>query len=248
MNMLIRLFRRFRHPEPDELINRWKLGSLASYWRYEQDWDIPEVRQLAIAAIKNLGLREAARDLGFARCVQGVSITEACQDLRVFLATFSVITRGDALQSLAEGWVAASEGATPPSCTDALTGLSTPDHFKRVLHDTYEGSTVAPHKLVIAKIQLPSVPQGATQRWSVLVRLGKCCETTFKNSGATMTYHRNAVTILMPRTQENYQRVISCQSTLAEIVNNGWESAEVSFEPLPSATSGLLHLMDSLAH
>lgn len=242
------LLRRSRVLDPDVLLNRWKLTSLRRCWRYEDDWHVPETELLVAAYLENFPLGEAARNLGFSRAVQGVNITETIQDLRAFYAAVKTRSQADALQSLTEGWVAASEAAAPLSCTDALTGLSTAEHFKRVLHETYSGKNFDPDSFVIGRIQLPPLPETATQRWTALAKLGACCEKNFKNTGATLMYERNTVTILMPRTQDNYLRVLDCHRSLTSMAYSAWDPAEISYEPLPAQTSGLMHLLDSLAH
>lgn len=248
MNPLSLLLFRTRPVNTDVLLSRWKLASLKS-WRYEDDWDVPETARLVSAHAKGISLSESARDLGFSRAIQGVNITETIRDLRAFFKAAKTRTgQADSLQSLTEGWVAASEASAPLSCTDALTGLSTAEHFRRILHDTYAGADFDPDAFVIGKIRLPALPEGATQRWTVLARLGACCERIFTNTGATVMYERNTVTILMPRTQENYVRVISCHTALTRIAHSGWDPAEISYEPLPAETTGLLYLLDSLTH
>lgn len=249
MNLLSLLRSRIRPVDRDILLGRWKVASLNSCWRYEDDWDVPETTHVVSAHAKGSPVADSARDLGFSRAIQGVDITETIRDLRAFFTAAKTRTgQADALQSLAEGWVAATEAAAPLSCTDALTGLSTPEHFKRILHDTYAGHGFEPDAFVIAKIRLPPLPEGATQRWTVLARLGTCCEQVFKNTGASVMYQRNTVTILMPRTKENYGRVIACHTALTRMADSAWDPAEISYEPLPAESSGLMYLLESLTH
>ena len=249
MTPLSRLLLRHRPVDPEILLSRWKLASLGGCWRYEDDWDVPETAILVSAHVNGVSLAASAHDLGFSRAIQGVNITETIQDLRAFFTAAKTRARqADTLQSLTEGWVAASEAAAPLSCTDALTGLSTTEHFRRILHDTYAGKDFNPDAFVIGKIRLPPLPEGATQRWTVLARLGACCERNFKNTGATVMYERNTVTILMPRTQENYVRVITCHTALTRMAHSAWDPAEISYEPLPAESSGLMYLLDSLTH
>ncbi|MCP2048564.1 UNVERIFIED_ORG: hypothetical protein J3D58_002636 [Paenarthrobacter nicotinovorans] len=247
MNPLTMLLRRSFLPDPSTLLNRWKEQSLQTCWRYEEDWDVPETRNLVMAASGRHGLREASMRLGYCRSLQGVGITEIIEDLRSFYAAIQSRAAADILQSLAEGWVAASESTNLVSCTDPLTGLSTSAHFKRVLHDTHEGTPADPNQYVVAKIKLPAIPHGATQRYSFLTDLGDSCRWAFRNSRATVSYSRNAIMILMPHTLDNLRRANFCRAAIERTVGGDWNPPCISYEPLPENERGLLHLLAGLS-
>ncbi|WP_281451582.1 hypothetical protein [Paenarthrobacter nitroguajacolicus] len=222
-------------------------SSLHSGWRYAEDWDIPEARDFAFAAVRKVSLREPARSLGYARSFQGAGITETIQDLLNFYEATWGRPSADVIQSLAEGWVSGSERSTPESCTDALTGLSTAAHFSRVLHDAYESGIEDPSRLLIVKIKLPALPTGAARMYAFLAQLGEACQEAFKGSGATVAYDRSAVLILTARTHDGYLRAFSCRAAIMNLLQGDFEAAEISYQPLPENASGLLELIAGLS-
>jgi hypothetical protein len=250
-NTMMNLLRRTRPIHLDTLLNRWKVTSLERCWRFEDDWAVPETAHLVTAHTHGLPLGEAARDLGFARALQGIGITETIEDLTAFFIASSrpahpgaqSPSQAEVQQRLTEGWVAATETAPPISCTDPLTGLPTYEHFSRVLHDLYTSPGFNPDAFVIGRITLPPLPEGATLRWTILAELGTCCQDAFQDTGATLAYQRNAITILMPRSNENYTRMISCHASLTRIAYFPWNPTEITYEPLPAEPAGLLSIL-----
>ena len=248
MNPLTFLTRRPRVNEPETLLQLWKHASITSCWLYEEDWDRPQTRALVAAYTQQHSLVIPARELGWARAMQGAGITETIEDLKAYFATTKTRIDPAALQSLTEGWVAATEQAPPASCTDPRTGLSTAEHFKKILHDTCNGHTTHPHDYVITRIDLPPGPEGTVQGWPELAELGACCQRAFKDSAATLTYQPHTVMILMPRTPENYLRILNCHTEITTYPGRpAWAHACVSYEPIPTTDNSILNLLDSLA-
>ena len=248
MNPRMFLTRRPRVNEPETLLLRWKHTSITSCWLYEEDWDRPQTRALVTAYTQQHSLTTPARELGWARAMQGAGITETIEDLKAFFAATNTRIDPAVLQSLTEGWVTATEQAPAASCTDPRTGLSTAEHFKRILHDTCNGHTTHPHDYVMARIHVPSAREGTAQGWPELAELGACCQRAFKDSTATLTYQPNTLTILMPRTPENYLRILSCHTEITTYPSRpAWAHAGLSYEPLPTTDNSIMQLLDSLA-
>ncbi|MDR6688340.1 hypothetical protein J2Y41_003926 [Arthrobacter sp. 1088] len=245
---MTKLLRRPRPLHTGVLLTGWKKVSLRKSWRFEDDWAVPETIHLATAYTHGLPLGEAARDLGLSRALQGIGITETIEDLQAFFVAAGIPADTNAQQRLTEGWVAATEAVQPISCTDPLTGLPTYEHLRRVLHDLYTSPGFNPDAFVIGRINLAPLPQGATLRWTILAELGQCCQEAFDNTGATLAYQRNTITVLMPRTNGNYARMISCHAALTRISYFPWDPAEITYERLPSEPTGLLSVLANSPH
>lgn len=239
MNLLKDFFRRFHPATPDTVMRLWKESSLGSGWRYEDDWEIPEARDFVIAAT-DLEKLEASRQLGYQRSRQGVGIIEAIQDLRSFFSSTGMPPCSEVIESLAEGWISASEGARM-TCTDAFTGLSTSAHLQRVLYEAYNRTDYDPNEYVICTIKLQT--RGVTPRYSCLADLGVCCKEIFASTDSTLAFEHNGITVLMSRTPDNYLRVFSCHRALTKLLGSEWEPADIEFESLPAKTTGLLRLL-----
>ena len=123
----------------DELLERWRLGSLDVAWARPSDWYDPAVDALAEAVAEGRDAVPAADRLGRARAAVGVGLSEALDDLA---ALYTAAGRGEpplgVVRALAEGWVDA--GVSPVrarACEDPLTGLATASYLRLRLKETY---------------------------------------------------------------------------------------------------------------
>ncbi|MGO4431723.1 hypothetical protein AB4Y88_00035 [Paenarthrobacter sp. RAF9] len=193
---------------------------------------MPETKDLIEAYLHAQPLGEAARDLGFARGLQGVGITETIEDLGAFFSAAGGTLDITIQQRLTEGWAVAAEATDPVSCADPLTGLPTVEHFNRVLQDLFNSTGFNPDDYVIGRIALPPFPGGPTRRWAVLAELGLCCQKAFAGSGASIAFLDNTINVLMVASNENYARMISCHTALMNVTYFPWNPEEITYDSL----------------
>lgn len=215
------------------LLAGWKTVSLKRNWRLEDDWSVPETRQLAEAFIHRMPLAEATRDLGLVRGVQGLGIAEATEDLKAFFSVAGAPMAGDLQQRLSEGWVEARGSVQPKPCTDILTGLATHEHFNRVLQHLSSSADFDPGAFVIGKFSLPPELHQATLRRTTLAELGRVCQDAFRGTGATLAREDNVILVLMLRSCDNYARMVSCHAGLMGTAYFPWAADEITYERLP---------------
>ena len=226
------LLRRSHRQPLVALLSGWKTTSKGNHWGFESDWAVLETTHLAAAFTHGLPLGEFARDLGLARGIQGVGHNKAIKDLGAFFTAAGVPADPRLEQRFTEGWIAATETTPPKFCNDALTGLQTHEHLSRILHDLCSDANFASDAFIIGKLRMPSLPEGATLRWTMLAELGRCCQEAFKDSGATLSYHQSTVNVLMRRSNANYARMVACHSSLTRITHFPWDPDEITYKRL----------------
>jgi hypothetical protein len=126
-------------PGAEELLERWRLGSLDAAWSRPSDWYDPAVDALVEAVAERRDAVPAADRLGRARAAVGVGLTEALDDLAaLYLAAGTSEPPLPVVRALAEAWVDA--GVSPVrsrACEDPLTGLATASYLRLRMKETY---------------------------------------------------------------------------------------------------------------
>src|SRR5690242_5149315 len=122
---------------------RWRESSLGGGWSRPRDWWVPEVDEVARAALAGEDLVAACGRLGRARAEAGVGLPESLDDLAALAAVLpeGLVPAGGIaglVRALAESW--AEAGVAPLlriTCEDPLTGLATPAHLRTRLAELY---------------------------------------------------------------------------------------------------------------
>jgi hypothetical protein len=126
-------------PGAEELLERWRLGSLDAAWSRPSDWYDPAVDALVEAVAERRDAVPAADRLGRARAAVGVGLTEALDDLAaLYLAAGASEPPLPVVRALAVAWVDA--GVSPVrsrACEDPLTGLATASYLRLRMKETY---------------------------------------------------------------------------------------------------------------
>lgn len=227
------------------LLKRWRSFSQRSHWRVPQDWWTPEVEALINSGRNQLVLNESARQLGAARCRQGVGVTEALIDFRCYFRAALKHTDLNALQAFVEGWVSEAEEVEPISCTDPSTGLSTRAHFSKTLHEFSTRSDSA--ETVLATVSLvPRDDKTIPLTWSQLVALGSIFLETFRGTESTMMYDGHTVYVLASRRPEVFSALLDCQAQITLSSALRQFSSQVACEALPQQSSGFNQLLKSM--
>lgn len=81
-------------------------------WCLDDDWAIPGTMHLVTDYAQGLPLVEAARDLGVARGLQGIGLTETIEDLGAFFTAARAPIDALAQQWMTSGWVTATESVS----------------------------------------------------------------------------------------------------------------------------------------
>ncbi|MGR0161677.1 hypothetical protein [Paenarthrobacter nitroguajacolicus] len=180
-----------------------------------------------------------ARSLGAARARNGVSINETMNDFRALFVAAQQAIDIDALQSLAEGWAEVAETVPPISCTDVYTGLATPAHFQRRIHEvsTFGSESPGPHAL--ATILLTGPRDSRSHCWTLLAKLGEAVNGQLQGTGSMAMYQGSAVHILFPLSGRNLSRLMECKSVLEALGDGAMSPARMKFYPLSSATAAI---------
>lgn len=173
-----------------------------------------------------------ARSLGAARARNGVSIGETMTDFRALFAAAEQNLDVNAFQSLAEGWAEVAEAAPPISCTDVYTGLATPAHFQRRIHElsTFGSDSPAGHALAIITISGPS--DSRCHRWTVLAKLGETIDHQLRGTGAVAMFQNSAVHVLFPVNEQNMSRLMDCKTATEAVAGGILAPARMKFYPL----------------
>lgn len=168
----------------DSLRRRWRTASMASGWPFPNDWSLPEVEHVCLAAVAEHDLVPSLRRLAGARAKAGAGLAETLGDLAALHAALTcaetlpdsdglVGVDPDAppthlLRPMAIAWAdAAVDGRGSASVTDGLTGLATPAYLRRRLGEEYRGPRRAPMPVLVTfRLDLA----GATG-WSRLVAM-----------------------------------------------------------------------------
>ncbi|SFB34331.1 hypothetical protein SAMN05216266_108289 [Amycolatopsis marina] len=130
---------------------RWRTASLASGWRFPNDWALPEVDAVCAALVRGRGPEHALTGLGRARAAAGAGLAETLADLAALHAVLDQVGSTD-------GFVSPDVDATPPrllrvtavawadvafdqfagaEVTDPLTGLPTMAYLRTRLGELY---------------------------------------------------------------------------------------------------------------
>lgn len=178
-----------------------------------------------------------AKSLGAARARNGVSIGETMTDFRALFAAAEQSLDVDALQSLAEGWAEVTETGPPISCTDVYTGLATPAHFQRRIHEVSAFWPERPDAHALAVISLPRPSDGRGHGWTLLVLLGEAVRVQLRGTGAIAMYQNSAVQILFPLSENNLPRLVECKAVIESLSNGALSPASMRFYPLSAAVA-----------
>jgi hypothetical protein len=159
-----------------------------------------------------------------------VGIGETMTDFRALFVAADQTLDIDALQSLAEGWAEVAETVPPISCTDVYTGLATPAHFQRRIHEVSVEAISGPHALAV--IHLPEPQGGRSHCWTLLARLGDTVQAELSGTGATAMYQNFSVHVLLPLSAFNLGRLLNCKIAVESLGEGTLSPARVKFLPL----------------
>ena len=220
------------------LLRRWRIASYQKGWRFRADWFLPEVRTVVIPlASGELIPAPAAKLLGAARARNGVSIRETLIDFRALFTAAERALDVDALLSIAEGWAEVAETAPAISCTDVYTGLATPAHFQRRVHEVAEFGADGPGSHAVAIISLPLPRDGRSHCWTLLARIGDAVKGELQGTGATAMYQNSAIHILFSVSASNLSRVLTCRAVLEALGDGPLHPSRMKFHPLSGAAA-----------
>lgn len=218
------------------LLRRWQTTSYRTGWRFHADWFLPEVRTVVrCLATSSIVPAPAAKSLGAARAMNGVSIGETMTDFRALFEAAEQSLDVDALQSLAEGWAEVAELAPALSCTDVYTGLATQAHFQRRLHEVSTFGDESSRQNAVARILLPGPSQSRTHCWTLLARLGEAVKGQLRGTGAVAMYQDCAVHVLFPLSEGNLSRLAECKTAIEALEDGALSPARMKLYPLSSA-------------
>lgn len=227
------------------LLARWRDQSVLDGWRYASDWFVPEVEGVAGCIMNGTSLDRAVRRLGASRSYCGVGIAETMTDLK---ALFTAAGRPDdyaAFEEIAVGWVEASEeDQLPSSCTDVRTGLATPAHFERILHDECLAADRL-GDLALGTIRFPLMDKRLLGDWSLAADVGQICAQEFHESILQM-YRYDTVYFLMKVSTENFTGAVRCRERLESLRMGALGRAQLQYRPLPSSDAEALGLVAEL--
>lgn len=228
------------------LLRRWQTASYETGWRFRADWFLPEVRTVVTSLSTSAVVPPStAKLLGAARARNGVSIGETMNDFRALFVAAEQTIDVDALQSLAEGWAEVAETVPPISCTDVYTGLATPAHFQRRIHEVsaFGPESLGSHALAI--IILPEPRDSRSHCWTLLAKLGEAVTGQLHGTGSMAMYQSSAVHVLFPISDRNLSRLVECKSVLEGLGDGAMSPARMKFHPLTSATAAITASQDS---
>jgi hypothetical protein len=164
-----------------------------------------------------------------------VGISETMTDFRSLFAAADRLLDLDALQSLAEGWAEGAEPASAVSCTDVYTGLATPAHFQRYIHELFAlgPEQVRAHALAIITLQQPQ--ELRCHPWPVLARVGETVSRHLRGTGAAAMYRDCAVHLVFRRSEATLARVVECQRRLDVLAGGILMPTRLKYSPLPTS-------------
>ncbi|WP_052663853.1 hypothetical protein [Psychromicrobium lacuslunae] len=227
------------------LLKRWRSLSRRSHWRVPQDWWTPEVDSLLSGRRNHEMLSESARQLGAARCRQGVGVTEALTDFRCYFKAALRHTDLNAIQAFVEGWVSEAEEVEPISCTDPSTGLSTKAHFSKTLQEFTDRLDSAEALLATVTL-IPRQEMTAPLSWTQVAALGAIFLAAFRDTESTLMYEGHTVYVLAVRTPELFSALLDCQAQITLSRELGDFRSTVACEALPQQSSGFHQVLKSL--
>ncbi|KUM34491.1 hypothetical protein [Arthrobacter sp. EpRS71] len=220
------------------LLRKWRTASYQRGWRFRADWFLPEVRTVVTSlASSTVVPAPAAKSLGAARARNGVSIRETLNDFRALFTAAERALDIDALLSIAEGWAEGAETAPTISCTDVYTGLATPAHFQRRIHEVSALGAQWPGSHAVAIISLPRPRDSRSHCWTLLARLGDVVNGELKGTGATAMYQNSAVHILFYISDTNLSQLVECKAALEALGDGRLCPAHMNFFPLSEAAA-----------
>lgn len=230
--------------ERESVMGRWRTGSLQAGWRVPGDWLTPEVTAVVESWPDAGGLREPARLLGGCRAHHGVGIAEAMTDFLMFFDALNAPVDQESLREFVVGWVESNEQGQPSSCTDVLTGLSTPAHFSRLLYEAATAGTSGDR--VVGAIGFVRGPGKHQPAWSLLAEIGTTAMAALP--GVAMTYLPRARVLLffMAATPVDYTRAARCQAALQALRHGILGPATMSFRQAPATDHEFLEFSSTL--
>lgn len=207
---------------------------------------IPEAAWFAQAMLRNGALQLPARRLGSARARQGVGVDEAMGDLcSVFVAADAPVDVG-VLRELVAGWVLAYEQDHASSCTDVATGLSTAEHFARVVHDAYVSTTREGSKKVLARVLFLDESHYSHADWALLAEIRHVCSQTLGTGIPAFLQRRGELHFLMEGTGASYTRVELCRDRIDALRDGTIGPSALTFRPLPTSEDEAMRFTWSL--
>ncbi|MFK4299623.1 hypothetical protein ABH924_004808 [Arthrobacter sp. GAS37] len=227
------------------LLARWRDQSLLEGWRFAGDWFVPEVEGVAGSIMNESPVEHAARRLGASRSYNGVGIGETMTDLKALFTAAGRPVDYTAFEEIAVGWVEATErDHLPSSCTDVTTGLATPAHFERILHDAGLATDRA-GDLVLGTLRFPVMDKRLRGDWSLAADVGQICTQEF-NESIPQVYRRDTIHFLMKVTTENFTEAVRCRERLEALRNGVLGGGELTYRPVPSSEAEALSLVAEL--
>ncbi|MFH5879877.1 hypothetical protein [Arthrobacter sp. NA-172] len=227
------------------LLVRWQDQTFADGWRFARDWFVPEVEAMALTLLNGVSSGGAARRLGASRSFHGVGIGETMADLRSLFTVSGLPDNHRALQEIAVGWVEAGEQEQPSSCTDVATGLATPAHFERVIHEALRTADGA-GKLVLGTMRFPLMDKRLDGSWTLSAEVGRICGQEFTDDSAVQMYRRDRVDFLFQCSPANLADAARCKERFESLRNGALGPCELRYQPLPSTDSEAMDLMARL--
>lgn len=218
--------------EIDTLRARWRTASLAAGWPFPGDWSLPEVEHVCLAVVTESDPLPSLRRLGRARAAAGQGLSETLGDLAALHAvtTFDVTgglvgvdadaTPARLLRPTALAWAeVAVDRQTPPSVSDALTGLATSAYLRTRLAEVYREATVdggqrQEYGLLVYRLDL-SVATG----WSRLVSmvlLADVLRAVFDSGETVASLGPSAAGVLAPNSVSPAKRTLRARWLASE--------------------------------
>lgn len=228
------------------LLARWRDQSLRDGWRYVRDWFAPEVEGMGLSVMNGESSGSAARRLGASRSLQGVGIAETMTDLRSLFTAAGIPADHSALQDIAVGWVEAGEqDHQPSSCTDVTTGLATPAHFERVLHDVRRTAN-GTDGLILGTMLFPLMNKKLRDPWTLSADVGRICAQEFTGDSAMQMYRQGTVDFVIQSSTKNFADALRCKNRLESLRNGALGPCELRYRPIPSTDAEAMDLIAQL--
>lgn len=196
---------------------RWRTASLASGWRFPNDWALPEVDTVCAAVVKHGGPEHALAGLGRARATAGAGLAETLTDLAALHAVLEQAgctdgfvspdvdsTPSKLLRVTAVAWAdVAFDQFAGAEVTDPLTGLPTTAYLLTRLGELYrqakrDGRAAAEaHTLLVVAMDFTAA--AGWSRLSGMILAADALKLVFDGGESLATLGPSTVAALVPR-------------------------------------------------
>ncbi|WP_158884528.1 GGDEF domain-containing protein [Amycolatopsis anabasis] len=191
-------------------VSAWRAGSIALGWAYPDDWEVPEVIEVAEAALGEADLLGPLERLGRARARGGIDLRETLADLltlREVLDT-EASTSDDLpsawLRAAAEGWAdEAADELALSRLDDGLTGLATAPYLRTRLLEVYQEcdansvETSARYEFVAVALDVSGLP--TMTALAAMVLTAAALDAVFSNGETRALLATTTAVVLTPR-------------------------------------------------